>query len=82
LVFANVPFTRALFKNAMLLCRPIVEITYYTSPKMYTICRSCWITVIVLPTHVFGEARIETSKIHNLFIQYPNNTYFSILKSS
>jgi hypothetical protein len=24
--------------------------------------------VLVLPTHVFGEAIIETSKIHNLFI--------------
>jgi hypothetical protein len=27
----------------------------------------------------FGEAIIKTSKIHNLLIQYPNNTYFSAL---
>jgi hypothetical protein len=38
------------------------------------ICRSCWITVLVLPTHALGEAILQTSKIHNLFIQYPNNT--------
>jgi hypothetical protein len=35
---------------------------------MYNHCRSCWITVLVLPTHTSGEAIIETSKIHNLFI--------------
>jgi hypothetical protein len=29
--------------------------------------------ILVLPTHTFGEAIIETSKIYNLFIQYPNN---------
>jgi hypothetical protein len=46
---------------------------------MYNCCISCWITVLVLPIHVFEEAMIETSKIHNLFIQYPNNTYFSIM---
>ena len=28
------------------------------------------------------EVLIETFKIHNLFIQYPNNTYFSVLESS
>jgi hypothetical protein len=44
---------------------------------MYTCCRSCWITILVLPTHVFGEAILQTSKILKLFIQYPNNTYFS-----
>jgi hypothetical protein len=38
---------------------------HYSSPKMY---RSCWITVLVLPIHAFGEAIIEISKIHNLFI--------------
>jgi hypothetical protein len=38
--------------------------------------------VLILPPHAFGEAIIETSKIHNLFIQYPNNTYFSALESS
>jgi hypothetical protein len=44
--------------------------------------------VLVLPIHIFGEVtvlvlpvHIQTSKIHNLFIQYPNNTYFSALKS-
>ena len=26
-----------------------------------------------LSTHAFGEDIIETSKIYNLFIQYPNN---------
>jgi hypothetical protein len=35
-----------------------------------------------LSTHVFGEAILQTSKIHNLFIQYPNNTQFSLLESS
>jgi hypothetical protein len=39
-------------------------------------------TVLVLPTHAFEKAIIETSKIHNLFIQYPNNAYFSALESS
>jgi hypothetical protein len=38
--------------------------------------------VLVLYTHAFGQAIIETSNIHNLFIQYPNNTYFSVLESS
>jgi hypothetical protein len=28
-----------------------------------------------MPTYAFAEAIIETSKIHNLFIQYPNNTF-------
>jgi hypothetical protein len=28
------------------------------------------------------KAIIETSKIHNLFIQYPNNAYFSVLEFS
>jgi hypothetical protein len=42
---------------------------------MYSICRSCWITVLVLPTHGFGEAIHQTSKIHILFVYYPNNTY-------
>jgi hypothetical protein len=37
--------------------------------------------VLVLPTHVFGEAILQTSKIHNLLIQYTNNTYFSALES-
>jgi hypothetical protein len=37
---------------------------------------------LVLPTHVFGEAILQTSKIHNLFIQYPNNTYFNAWESS
>jgi hypothetical protein len=27
--------------------------------------------------YILEEAIIKTSKIHNLFIQYPNNTYFS-----
>jgi hypothetical protein len=38
--------------------------------------------VLVLPTHIFGEAILQTSKIHNLFIQNLNNTYFNALKSS
>jgi hypothetical protein len=38
--------------------------------------------IFVLLAHVFGEAILQTSKIHKLFIQYPNNTYFSALKSS
>jgi hypothetical protein len=40
-----------------------------------------WITVLVLPIHIFGKTTIETSKIHNLFIQYSNNKYFSALRS-
>jgi hypothetical protein len=39
-------------------------------------------TVLVLPTHAFGEAIIKTSKFHNLFIQHPHNTHFSALESS
>jgi hypothetical protein len=62
--------------------RLLVVKTNYSSPQIYNYCRSCWITILVLPTHVFGEAIIETLKIHNLFIQYPNNTYFSVLESS
>jgi hypothetical protein len=48
---------------------------------MYTSYRSCLITVLKLPTHVFEEAILKTSKLHNLFIQYPNNTYFIMLES-
>jgi hypothetical protein len=48
--------------------RPTMEKTHYSSQKMYTCCRSCWIMVLVLPTHVFGEAILQTSKIHSLFI--------------
>jgi hypothetical protein len=59
-----------------------VETLHYSTPEMYSNCRSCWITVLVLPTHAFGEAIIEILKIHNLFIQYPNNIYFSALESS
>jgi hypothetical protein len=35
-----------------------------------------------MPTHAFGEAIIETSKIHNLFIWYSNSTYCIALESS
>lgn len=42
-----------------------VEKTSYSSPEMYTHCRSCWITLLVLPTH--------------FIIQYPNNSFFSAL---
>jgi hypothetical protein len=49
--------------------------------KLGLSCRSCQIMVLVLPTHVFEEAIFKTSKIHNLFIHYPNNTYFSALES-
>jgi hypothetical protein len=45
-----------------------VEKLHCSSPEMYSYCRSCWTTVLVLPTHTFGKAVIETSKIHNLFI--------------
>jgi hypothetical protein len=55
---------------------------YCSTPEMYSYYRSCWIMVLVLPTHAFGEAIIETSKIHNLFIYYTNNTCFSALESS
>jgi hypothetical protein len=39
-----------------------MEKIHYSSQEMYTSCRSCWITVLVLPTHVFGEAILQTSK--------------------
>jgi hypothetical protein len=48
--------------------RLVVEKTHCSSPEIYTSCRSCWITVLVLPTYVFGEAMLQTKKIHNLFI--------------
>jgi hypothetical protein len=62
--------------------RPVEEKTRCSSLEIYTSCRSCWLTVLVLPTHVFGEGILQTSKIHNLFIQSPNNTYFNVLESS
>ena len=37
---------------------------------MYDYNRSYWITVLILPTHTFGEAIIETAKIRNLFLQF------------
>jgi hypothetical protein len=33
-----------------------VEELYCSSPEMYSYCRSCWTTVLVLPTHAFGKA--------------------------
>jgi hypothetical protein len=36
-----------------------------SNPEMYNCCRSCWIMVLILPTYIFGEVVIETSKIHN-----------------
>jgi hypothetical protein len=54
-----------------------MEKTHCSSPELYTSYRSCWLTILVVPINVFGEAILQTSKIHNLFIQYPNNTYFS-----
>jgi hypothetical protein len=59
-----------------------VEKSHSSSPEMYAYYRSCWITVLVLPTHALGEAIIEIKKIHNLFIRYPNKTYFNALESS
>jgi predicted transcriptional regulator with HTH domain len=38
--------------------------------------------VSVLTIHSYGEAIIETSIAHYLFIQYPDNTYLSELQSS
>jgi hypothetical protein len=55
---------------------------HYSSSETYTSCRSCWIMVLVVPTQVVGEAIFQTSKIHNLFIQYLNEIYFSTLESS
>jgi hypothetical protein len=46
---------------------------------MYIYCR---LSDLVLLAHVFAKAIIETSQIHSLFIQYPNNTYFSMLEFS
>jgi hypothetical protein len=36
---------------------------------MYGCCRSYWMTVLILPTHIFWEVIIETSK----FITYSYN---------
>jgi hypothetical protein len=52
--------------------RHAVEKTDCSSLEMYNCYRSCWMS-----SQVFGKAIIETLKIHNLFIQYPNNTCFS-----
>jgi hypothetical protein len=46
-----------------------VEKPHCSSPKMYSYCRSYWTTVLILPTHAFGKAIIETSK----FIAYSYN---------
>jgi hypothetical protein len=54
--------------------------THYSSLETYSFCRSWQIRVLVLSTCVFKEAIIEISKNHNLLIQYPNNTYFSVLE--
>jgi hypothetical protein len=35
-----------------------------------------------MPPHIFGEAIIETSNTHNLFLQYSNTTYSSVLDLS
>jgi hypothetical protein len=59
-----------------------MEKLHCNNPKMYSYYKSCWITVLVLSTHTLEEVIIETLKIHDLFIQYPNNTYFSVLESS
>jgi hypothetical protein len=59
-----------------------MEKPHCSSLEIYSYCRLRWITVLVLPTQAFGKAIIETSKIHNLFIQYPYNTCFSALESS
>jgi hypothetical protein len=37
--------------------------------EIYSLCRLCWITLLEIPTHTFGEAKIKTSKISNLFTQ-------------
>jgi hypothetical protein len=44
-----------------------VEKVHCSISKTYNYCGSCLITALLLPTHVFEEAIIETSKIHNLF---------------
>jgi hypothetical protein len=59
-----------------------VEKTHCSSLEMYNCSRSCWITILVLPTHVLGEALIEASKVHNLFMEYSNNIYFGVMESS
>jgi hypothetical protein len=60
----------------------VVERTHYSSSYMYTSCKSYWTTFLVLPTYILEELIIKTSKIHNLFIHYPNNTNFNVLESS
>jgi hypothetical protein len=53
--------------------RLVVGEMHYSSAKMYISCRSCYIMLLEI---------IKTSKIHNLFILYKNNTYFSALEFS
>jgi hypothetical protein len=53
--------------------RLAVERTNYSNPWMHINYRSCSTTVLLLPTHTYGEAIIKTSKICTLFIQYPNS---------
>jgi hypothetical protein len=38
--------------------------------------------ILEKPTHAFGEPVSKTSKIHNLFMRYPNNITFSALEFS
>jgi hypothetical protein len=47
-----------------------MEKPHCSNLEMNSYCRSCGITVLVLPIHAFEEALIETSKIHNLLISY------------
>jgi hypothetical protein len=59
--------------------RPIEETTLCSNLEIYTSYRSCWLTVLVLPTHVLGKLYFKLKK----FITYsPNNTYFNVLESS
>jgi hypothetical protein len=43
--------------------------TQRSNSEMYISCRSCWITVLVLPTHVFGKGEFKLQK----FITYLYN---------
>jgi hypothetical protein len=63
-----------------------MEKKHYSSLEIYSCCRSCWITVLVLPTHVLEEVIIgiidillgwnpleNGDEIHKIFCHFNNS---------
>jgi hypothetical protein len=46
-----------------------MENPHCSSPEMYSYCRSCWMTILVQPTHVFGEAILKKFITYSYSIQ-------------